>query len=393
MHWEELIRWDEVDLHYRTPTGRSVKMPGFNITCQEIGIDELGNTSTDEIHAALESANRFSDSMNLPLGLGSPRIGTFQRLPREFRVFSSHWERKGSSVTDILTPQVGMDYYSIEEGVLTVTLWAVILVEFPNAESLTHYGSRLAAALGLPSITAAEDHDFETYQAAHLKIHLSGDFSATRIADLSRAIRTLAYEGSFDALGRTGLIASIRMSSGISLLALPESEVFDAKRDNYAVKTRLGKHRLATDIAAFANSQDGGLLIIGAVTARNDNGQDAVIDIPGVEPAYAPRMQQLIDLTREYIYPSVEGLDLIEIPTARSPLYLIDIPPQNEAAKPFLVRGVLVDPAAGNRAVVEGVSLAIRRADRNENLELSEFHSLIRDSINRRSSRPTIGDV
>src|SRR5260370_42396186 len=70
---------------------------------------------------------------------------------------------------------------------------------------------------------------------------------------------------------------ALRADQPEGLVGLPECAWLDVKGGIYVLDTPYGVEELLKDVAAFANAQGGGLLLVGFST-RNENGQE-VIDV------------------------------------------------------------------------------------------------------------------
>jgi hypothetical protein len=167
----------------------------------------------------------------------------------------------------------------------------------------------------------------------------------------------------------------------------PESGWLEAKGAPYAdANRRLGKnwkYELAKDVAAFANSPEGGIIVIGMTT--EDEGDGEVItgfrefDLKRVTAAsYGNHVAQLV-------HPRVEGFEVVRVPgreRGRGIVALV-IPPQDASNLPFLVRGVVRDgDVLGNH-----VLWPVRQGDQTALVDADGLHSRLRlgDQVIRRS--------
>ena len=118
-----------------------------------------------------------------------------------------------------------------------------------------------------------------------------------------------------------------------------EDEQLECKAAPYQVQHDHQKQKLAKDVAAFANT-DGGIILIGAKTQANPmHLGDEITQI-------CPFLQTLVDaeqwqaILRSWIYPPIQHGDIQWFPSAENPtrgLIAIDIPTQATAQHPFLV--------------------------------------------------------
>lgn len=164
------------------------------------------------------------------------------------------------------------------------------------------------------------------------------------------------------------------------LLGTVENSWFDAKDQPYATATDVGKRALAKDVASFANT-DGGVILIGARTARSElHVGDEVVEI-------RPLKQQLVDITQyrdilaDWIVPPVERLEVVWIAKHdenERGVVAIRIPEQPAHLKPFLV-AKLVE----NGRIVETVfGYSERRNDANEPMTVVDLQRTLRAGLN-----------
>jgi hypothetical protein len=163
-------------------------------------------------------------------------------------------------------------------------------------------------------------------------------------------------------------------SGGLALLGQVESEVLDAKRDPYPLATAIGCHKFATDVAAFANSPNGGVIVIGAATRPNPAGQDTIVAVDGIHSSRRPNIQQMIDVLKARVTPAIRGLRIWEIDAPKNPILIVNIPRQDVAVQPFLVRGVQFHT---KKTTSIGVTITCRQGAGNSHMSAEEIHSLI----------------
>jgi hypothetical protein len=191
-------------------------------------------------------------------------------------------------------------------------------------------------------------------------------------ADLIQASRACtaaigALRGStFD---RETIAALVRAGMPRVLIGIPENEWFEAKSRLWDLGTVAGKIELAQDVARFANAH-GGLILVGAET-RKVAGADTLKNTRGLDPGR-------VDLTRitsvldQRIYPAIEGLAVwsAELEGGRT-MVVIDVPPQSDWMKPFLVQGSLV----GSRVEGAFFSIVRRRGEGSIALTARDVHA------------------
>ncbi len=156
------------------------------------------------------------------------------------------------------------------------------------------------------------------------------------------------------------------------LIGLCESSHFDAKSKHY---DRTDKNRIAfaQDVAAFANSPQGGVIVLGAQTARRA-GQDVVNTVTGCErdAGAADAYRSIID---QLIAPHIRNVTLHEVEQAETGrhVFAIFIPPQPPGSMPHIVKGALLDNGKYTAALF---SVPVRNDAKNGMLPLAEVQRL-----------------
>jgi hypothetical protein len=137
-------------------------------------------------------------------------------------------------------------------------------------------------------------------------------------------------------------VADLVRGGGADLLIdQPEGHWLDDKSEEYDLASTRGKINLAKALARFANAEDGGLVVIGA-KAKKVPGGEVIRQVRGVAPRQsdtAARYRRALD---QHLYPPPYGVRIDLVPTSdHRSLIVIDIPPQPEELKPFLVHGAI----------------------------------------------------
>lgn len=156
------------------------------------------------------------------------------------------------------------------------------------------------------------------------------------------------------------------------LVGLVESSWFEAKSHSYDLNTHHGALALASDVSRFANSPEGGLLVIGLFT-KSRKGTDVVSGVNSIAPrSLSPR--RYLKRIDQLVYPAIVGVQVVRFEwTHDAAVLLIDVPPQQERLKPFLVHGAIVDDH------VEGAYISImqRRGEDAVPVTASAIHSAL----------------
>jgi hypothetical protein len=202
--------------------------------------------------------------------------------------------------------------------------------------------------------------------------------------DLSYDMRTLflirremAYSSFFprSALHHARTIRElVRSGHSDRLVGMPESNCFEAKSSAYEMKNKNDaswKVELAQDAARFANSEEGGVLIIGATTKRR--GPDDVVTKISPIPADSARVQSYRKILDDRIHPPIAGILAEATPYHGGEILAIYVPPQREEYKPFLVQGGVLE------GKYEGTMISIvrRRGEESVPITAREIHAML----------------
>lgn len=136
----------------------------------------------------------------------------------------------------------------------------------------------------------------------------------------------------------------IRGGNAEALLGQPEGHWLEVKRQHADLMTDVGKIRLAQWVAQFANAPNGGVLVLGLVTKDQGSG-DVITKVSPLPPLTGARRKyvQVIDTK---VIPPIEDLQVEVVAHGDGELILIEVPPQSEENKPFLVHGAVVEGKA-----------------------------------------------
>jgi hypothetical protein len=182
-----------------------------------------------------------------------------------------------------------------------------------------------------------------------------------------------ALSGQMD---RSGVAALVQSGNAALLAGVFENEWLDAKSSPYRIDTPRGRFELAKDVAAFANST-GGLILVGAKTKHTPDG-DQIRTINECRLRDAPILTYRNIIERQ-IYPPVEdvAVSAVEGATPEMGLVLIEVPEQDQSNFPFLVSGM----AAGDRVSELGFTIAKRIGDGTEGPKVETVHAQLRAGI------------
>ncbi|HEV2640043.1 MAG TPA: ATP-binding protein [Actinocrinis sp.] len=166
---------------------------------------------------------------------------------------------------------------------------------------------------------------------------------------------------------------ALRAGDPAALLGVREGPWLDAKGGIYELGAPSGAEELAKDVAAFANTKHGGLLVIGIGTLPDAHGE--VLD------RLKPIALNLVDLDRhrkvirERVTPSPRNVCVawIDLGNGRGVLY-IDIPEQPRSNQPHVVAAPAGRDGKSHQA---SIAVPIREADGTYWLPRAEVHQLL----------------
>ncbi|MFJ4286842.1 hypothetical protein ACIPY0_14480 [Paenarthrobacter nicotinovorans] len=164
----------------------------------------------------------------------------------------------------------------------------------------------------------------------------------------------------------------VRAGRADALIGQPEGHWLEAKSQHYDLKTTSGQIALAQAVSRFSNSEDGGLVVVGIAAKKTQNGEVLRRLTPMPESAGIARTYHRILHNR--LFPLVRDIRIDAIPHGEgSELVLVDIPPQPEELKPFLVAGAIID------GKFDGAFMSIvrRRGDGSIPTTPQEIHSTL----------------
>jgi hypothetical protein len=154
------------------------------------------------------------------------------------------------------------------------------------------------------------------------------------------------------------------------LIGQPEGHWLEVKRQHYDLSVDTGKIKLAESVSRFCNSEDGGLVIYGMASKKMPN--DVIRRICPL-----PRDKGMISryrrVLRDHLHPPPDNLRIEAVDVDHGMLILIDVPPQPEELKPFLVHGAVVD----GKAEKEFISIVRRQGDESIPITAPMVHSML----------------
>jgi len=156
------------------------------------------------------------------------------------------------------------------------------------------------------------------------------------------------------------------------LIGQYEGHWLDVKSQHYDLATNHGEISLAQSVARFCNSEAGGLVVIGMTTKKIPGGEEirSINPLPR-DDRMVRRYQQTLE---KRVFPPPDNLSVESIFVGIDKmLMLIDVPPQPEELKPFLVHGAIVEGR------IEGafISIVRRRGESSIPITAPMIHSTL----------------
>jgi hypothetical protein len=168
------------------------------------------------------------------------------------------------------------------------------------------------------------------------------------------------------------ILESIKGGGIERLIGRSESSILEAKSFPYENKTEGNwKFELCQDVSRFANSENGGLLIIGLSTKKI--GKTDTIKKLCPFPYNASRIQSYRDVIDAHVCPPIDGLEVESIEIEGGHIVCILIPGQHESQKPYLVQGGF------NRGKFDSsvISISRRRGEGSIPITAREIHTYL----------------
>jgi predicted HTH transcriptional regulator len=166
-----------------------------------------------------------------------------------------------------------------------------------------------------------------------------------------------------------------------ALIGAVETAEIDFKRSPYRLNDAAEAFELAKDVTALANTEAGGILVIGFQTrSPEESGLDTVETVHPFARSLFNRDQWLAKV-HQLAYPTVVGLDAVFKSSADDPdrgVAVIVVPAQAPDSRYFVVAKQFVtdDGAPGWM-----IGLSVRSGDRNRPLSIGEIHALVSRSL------------
>jgi hypothetical protein len=183
-------------------------------------------------------------------------------------------------------------------------------------------------------------------------------------------------------VNRQQLLERLHAGDFDALIGEAESAEIDFKREPYRLDEPAQAFELAKDVAALANIEPGGLLVVGFWAPKLEGADVEVVESVHVFARAMFNRDAWLDKAQQLIYPTVVGLDAVFKPSGNDPargVAVISVPPQRADSRYFLVAKEFIsdDGAPGWM-----IGVSVRSADRNRALRVEEVHALVSRGTN-----------
>jgi hypothetical protein len=243
----------------------------------------------------------------------------------------------------------------------------------------TRAAAILDARLELQSVQEAWNASRNTGWYVDLSPHRRG-VTAEAIVNCARAVVDV-IESMIAGPSRRNALALVRAGYGEFLVGQEESDWLEAKAAPWDLETEHGKIELGQDVARFANA-GGGLIVVGASTRRTGD-LEKIVRVRGLASG-AVSARRVVAVVNQRVYPLVEGMAVFSasLRSSKSVLLAIDVPPQSDDSKPFVVHGAIV----GSHSEGAFISIVRRQGEGSVTIGAREIHSWLvagRKAMNR----------
>jgi hypothetical protein len=151
-----------------------------------------------------------------------------------------------------------------------------------------------------------------------------------------------------------------------------EGHWLDVKSQHYDLRTTGGKIKLAQSVSCFCNSEEGGLVVV-SMSSKKVPGGEEIRELHPV-PRDKTMVQRYKKALEAHLHPPPDNIHIDAIDVSDDGmLLLIDVPPQPEEHKPFLVHGAVVDGEVRELFI----SIVRRRGESSISTTAREIHSTL----------------
>jgi hypothetical protein len=181
-------------------------------------------------------------------------------------------------------------------------------------------------------------------------------------------------------LDRDFVISELQNGRFDELVGEFENEWLECKGQPYDLTREDQKLELAKDITGLANA-GGGLLLLGYSTKRSDiHGEDQIHEVRAF-PDDRFNQSQYDSAIKSWIYPPIDGLELIKFTVSLDPIYIIvciKVPKVVGPNSPALVAKTMLD---SNRKIENLVGYFVRKQSHVAHYDIKRIQALFRDGL------------
>jgi hypothetical protein len=268
-------------------------------------------------------------------------------------------------------------FFELDEGALTVSF--TFVDESLQTEEKGDLGRMVAALQPLlarhrATLLFIEGDDYEGV-ARIWNVRLGFKLRARKLSALFDAgvdVFNLMHALAGGELTRETAGNLVRAGRAEVLIGQPEGHWLEAKSQHYDLGTPGGEISLAQAVSRFCNSEDGGIVVVGMTTKKTAEGEQIrKLNPMPVKDGIVRKYHRVLE---NRLFPLVRDLRIDAVASGPgSELILVDIPPQPEELKPFLVSGAIID----GRVDGAFISIVRRRGEGSVPTTAQEIHSTL----------------
>jgi predicted HTH transcriptional regulator len=163
------------------------------------------------------------------------------------------------------------------------------------------------------------------------------------------------------------------------LVGETESDWLECKGEIYHLGENKGKRELAKDVSSFANSNEGGFILIGVEKEKSDQSQvDTIIRIRSFSE-HVVNIEQYHNVIKEWVFPTLDvKIEWKKYRESNKGILIVTIPSQSEGRKPFLISKTIED--SGKRSEILFGYVERKRANSIPK-KMIELHQIFRDGV------------
>jgi hypothetical protein len=267
--------------------------------------------------------------------------------------------------------------FSLHEGELALEITFLVDTWDDDEEQAQFASSVLQPFLGHHRMRVLEvwqdEHYVEPPWPWHARIALTTrSRSLPDIYSVGKQAIALLHAVGVGGLNRDAVVHLVRAGHPEVLVGQREGPWLDVKEQHYDHATQAGQISTCQAISRFCNAEGGGVIVVGISTKKLPDGEEirAIRPVP-IGPHTVRRYRQAIE---RCLFPPPDNLSVESVLLGKEKgLILIDVPPQPEELKPFLVHGSIVD------GKVQGTFISIlrRRDDGSIPITAPMIHSTL----------------